>query len=1588
MSLRRALSALTLWAAVTSAATPSPGPSDAEPLWRAPASLLELDLEHHTRVPVKVGPRDLSATRWTAVPIQAGETWNLHSTDPEAIELALLAGDETNGAMRRVVGRRLSVSDLAYQAEPGPPALLLVRALGAVKVSAELRLLEERSPGFRWELWEDAAKAWALQPAGAAPAAPSTGGERLNDTLTFLRDALEAAPGDGTERGPGAALLTATALLLDLPLREPIFPFFSRREVTVEPRPPAILTPHGEAFRLDEGKALAFEVDGPGLLRVDAFAFAAVPRRYRGPFDLLLEADDQALAATFEAVTLLTPLEGFVFSTQRRLLWPIPPGHHRLSLRSRGAGAALRVVSHRRLGHATDLITREEDLGHLLSLASAASPGSVRGRLICAEALWLGGDRAAARAAFAQFDLATLSGAAKALVQSRRLALTPLTVPLPEPAPGEDDEVAIARVAAQLHRGLATVPPASVLRRVPVLAAVALRGAPGQRAKSLEVLGDAVKASPLDEPLRERLQREWWAGARWATIPLSLEPGAWRAAVLAPGVELSNCAEARERGSPAYVEPPGPELTFTVPPEVAPTGSLHRYHLLVRTSGPALGQLDLELDGQRTQMPLALSAQRLPFALSAGEHPARLIATGAHLFVPCSIAPVALAGDALVEHEYAALGEGGSASAPVFDPGTVGAVAVELRARPSEVEHSVRVEVEGAAPMVLTLRSTAADPRVVGAALGPAVQVVLPVAATASRITITRQDSSGDPVLVRLLVRRSLGAPRLFVPRAAQPRASPEQLEALRELTRALQETTSVQERAVARLRRAELLLALDQVTLGRTEVERALPFLAVGDAEFARAMLAASAEPPLVPAAGRRSLVLAAGAGLAVSAAERACLDAALPQGTSSKVRRCPGAAAAYFAGLLADQEGDQAAAASDLLRAFELTRSPALARDAAGRLAASAPERAVEALALATLSEQSGDSDAARIAARVRGASRFRPVRAVVQGPAVKVDAQLIQPPSVRAALANVRWSPGTFLEMHPGKGAEFALQIDRPLEVELEADCDLTGSVAGEAAPCLFTTELDAVAVGPPAEVPLASSRVVAKVRLLPGSHRFHLALTPGGEERTGFVRVVTNRAVLPDSPTRADGHFILPIRPPPEHRFAATARQPVTLTVQGPTLLRVEALFEPGERRLLEVSLTGPDGRVEKRTLAVCDGSAEPLRASAPFDCGGISLVPIAVPGAFHVALSPAGSARAAISLSLRELTPAATAPASNVEPPLAREPVEAAAQPPPPVLGLVTPPVEDGWKLPGTLRLEQIAYLGGDNAVDPRVGDRFGESSLTYRQRLSSLPIWVAASGSIREHLRGAPLFGAELLGFARLPITNIRLYLDVKATTERVGTTQEFAARLNAYVERSFEVAPRLYLLPRLGYATSAQSMSALPPLRLGDVLATPEVDPGVYNGFDQRHPRRAYAQLLVWWVPFINTITYLRLRPTLAPNVVSFDVLDARAGFDVAFRTTEVIAYYDYQHLLPGQTRARPADTHRLSLEIQHTLWINGDHRLGFRIAGRLDPVNQSSSVLFGMFWEASAGRGLDDYSTPEVNVPDQIAQGRGVAQKEESLR
>jgi hypothetical protein len=678
----------------------------------------------------------------------------------------------------------------------------------------------------------------------------------------------------------------------------------------------------------------------------------------------------------------------------------------------------------------------------------------------------------------------------------------------------------------------------------------------------------------------------------------------------------------------------------------------------------------------------------------------------------------------------------------------------------------------------------------------------------------------------------------------------------------------------------------------------------------------------------------------------------------------------------VLTDAAGDSAHAALFYEHAFRQSALPGLARAAALRLVEDDPQDGGWAYALAQAAADGGDPEAERVLHHVRASGHWRAVHAVDSGFPLRLDLPAPHRRSLRAALVDLPWVED-YLEIRPGGIGEMTLHLEEPADFHVEAVCD--GRLP---ASCGLDVLLDGVAQ--PRTVLTDMVHRLSQIALGTGAHRITFAHDNSAVDSRVFVRVTADRPLIGTIATprlRHNSHFTVPVRPPPRHAFRATATEPVQLRVAAPTALRLDAIDATGRAKAIDVELRAPDGTVVHRPAAICPATNEMRLPS----CQDRTVLPLLDHGTYQVVVRPdRGSAD--VVLAIRE----SDTPPLAAEPPLTPPPLA----PPPsldanPVALHLRAPMSNFLHLLGTLTVQQLAVVAPTNN-EPRVGDQYAETSFIYRRKLDHSPVWLKAAGLVR--LRpgnggsmGAPTGGAELFGFARIPPINLRLFVDGFLYSQSVDNQQQTALALDSYLERSFAVAPRFYILPRFAFNGFYQSLAA-PPATTNNHVFTP-IDPQVWNAFAAAHPTAIYGQILLWLVPSINSIVYGQVRAYSNRDVHALDRVSARLGFDVLFHHTELAAYYDLTQELVDDARSKSVLRHRFNAEIDQNIWLHRNHRLVLRTGGYVDPINNTPVVFFGGFWEASVSRGLDDYSTPEINLPQQLGGGRGLVRGEEAL-
>ncbi len=1650
-------------------AAPPVSSSGAEVAWTAPLEGYILDAAAGIEKSVALSrPRRLSAQTWLAAQLRAGEVAWVHlDGDPQAqaVRFAFLSGGIEGMVAQEATPAQPAPGDFLFTAPPGPPTRLGIIVRAAHEKAAPRAQIWRggiQSPGFRWELWEEQAKAWAKHQSGPPPAPPDLTGEPLVERLKLIADAINAAPAAEMTSAPEAvaALLRAEALLANLPGRELRFPYFRRYELTDKL---ARATPQAKPvqkiedqrmFELTDKEPLRISIDGPAVLRIEArtrYEKNASP--HPTPLRLQLRSQGRLLALAAEELLPQLPQEleasAQLISSRRRILITAAPGRHTYDLQLVGGPAWISVYSHTRSIHAEDLASHSEDISRLLSQVHVPKPG-VLADLLTAEVNFLSLNDDAARTGFAAvaqaahsplvqaFALLRLSALHFDFAQAERTSASALAL-LKTETSAEAQRLRHVLVADQLIRVVAKTAPkqAAPAAAIQLLEATPealpymlphvgplLRYLPGQRARALPMYQQALRQSPLDAALRHYADREWYTGTRWTALPGSELGGAQSVSLLAPPLQPISCADAAAEGLRAFAPLGNQELTASVAKNLAPPPSLHRFDLIsLRTGVPRLGWASLTLNGQTARLPLIWPRQTIALALGAGPHKLRaaiLNDPSGSLLAPCKLLSDAAQNASLVEHHFSSLATAGSqVHAVIPEPGIAAFVGLEIRPSPTLRAGKLLVRTAQGLFARIEVSGHGVDYKVVGLSTGPAIVVVLPLPAATQYVDIVREDD-GAPILLRTLLRRSLAAQNPVTPRVPTvDRDKQEELYArLRQATRAVrqaEEGSTAQ--AQARLLRAEILTDLQAVTLARLDVERVLLGTKNVDLlERARALSTALTELPLIsaPRSTETALILTAGANLSDDTSDantdKPCIDAALrqwataPEAARQAAAGCDSILGNYAAALMEENGGSLDRAAQHYASAYQKTRAtgravPALAREAALRFfARGAGPAGRYALALAAAAEQAGDSEGARALGLVRRLSHAQPVRGTDSGLSIRVAEPAVLSPSLRAALSDISWDSGLFLEVRPGKSTETDFHLSAPMGVRVETLCDDAGEPNPVAPPCQVRVAIDGAPIGDSAVRSLRPGQRdrSPEVHFGRGEHRIQVTLDRASPGALAFVHLLTSRPIASERPN-AEGDFAMPIIPPPVQRFVALREQPVRLRVHGPTALRVDAWFSPSfESRALAIELEAPGRTAEKRVYPVCTQPAEQksLAALPGYDCHSTLMVPLLDAGTYQLQLAPLGATRMATALAVFDDEPA-LADLRSPSPPNAKDVAadETLLDTANSALLQLRPPLSYAKAALGTLQIEQTGVFGSVGRTDLRVGDSFAQTAIYYRRRLADLPVWLRGASYLRLR-EGAPSYGGEGMLFGRIPVIELRTYAQLQAYTQSVNGHQEYSIGFHSYLERSIEIIPHLYILPRFGFTASYQSLKARPALPGSDGDAGPStavvtpIDLQVFNLYDAAHQTGLYGQMLLWWVPFINTITFARARLTSNQSVRQLDSVSGRLGLDMAFHTTEIVASYELEYFRIDDARQKSVLQHRIMTELSQTIWLNRNHRLGLRLSSSVEASSRAMTWIVGGFWEGSHGRGLDDYSTPEINLPQQLGRGRGFARPEETFR
>ena len=650
--------------------------SGAEVIWSAPEEGAVLDLDSGTERPISLAsPRQLPARGWLLATLRPGEIAWIHlDGDPEgkAVRFAFLGGNAEGTAALEAAPQQRGKGDflITAPAAAGPQYRLGLSLRPDNKTPrAQIWIGSVKSPGFRWEMWEDLARRWSAKPGTPPPAPPDLTDEPVSDRLALIRDALAVAESESGRGAPSAvtALLRAEALLVNLPLREPSFPYFRRKELTADlakaRKAPVQKIEDQKMLEVSDAQPLRFTLQGPSFLRIESCTLFDKSAQHKAPpLRMLLRGDGRTVGLAVEEMLPIDPTEpgpdAVPRSSRRRILIAAAPGKHTYELTTRGGPAWVSVISHSRTIHAEQLASHAEDVPRLLERARSVladdESRSLLAQLLDGEAAYLALDDARARDRFAAIWNNARSPRLRAFAMLRLAALasgdpnstagneSSLASALMLLENAQDEATARLRnmlVAEHLTRVVAesepTEPPSkatlallmqhrAALAYMPAYAGPLLRYLPGPRSLALPLLAEAQSRSPLDETLRHHLSREWYTGTRWAMLPALEMAGAQLVDLLAPPNRLTTCDEATNQGALAYAPLSEKDAELQVPEALAPPGSLHRFHLVsLHGNAPKLGWATVTLDGKESRVPLLFSRELLPFAMAAGHLAAR-----------------------------------------------------------------------------------------------------------------------------------------------------------------------------------------------------------------------------------------------------------------------------------------------------------------------------------------------------------------------------------------------------------------------------------------------------------------------------------------------------------------------------------------------------------------------------------------------------------------------------------------------------------------------------------------------------------------------------------------------------------------------------------------------------------------------------------------------------------------------------------------------------------------------------------------------------------------------------------------------------
>jgi hypothetical protein len=317
-------------------------------------------------------------------------------------------------------------------------------------------------------------------------------------------------------------------------------------------------------------------------------------------------------------------------------------------------------------------------------------------------------------------------------------------------------------------------------------------------------------------------------------------------------------------------------------------------------------------------------------------------------------------------------------------------------------------------------------------------------------------------------------------------------------------------------------------------------------------------------------------------------------------------------------------------------------------------------------------------------------------------------------------------------------------------------------------------------------------------------------------------------------------------------------------------------------------------------------------------------------------------------------------------PLEHAGVERVAENAPPPLSAFEDALGTFWA--GTLALHSTI-----NEEDDTDAGRDSHVSIVggYKRRLESIDLWVGLSGLMRSRT-GTPTYGASALFYEDAQRIHLRMTAGADVFRQEVAGVPVQTIAPHGFVEYSWRATRDFFVLPRLGYDGFYTSATK----RLSSLSG---VDEDVYNYFRAKRPTLLFGQALFWFVPYFDDIFYLRARVTADAKHRYLSHMAARPGIFLALGNLDLTGYVDaaWYAAIP-YVQLTPLYQVVAAMTLTFNGWVTpGSFMIQPQVGGRVRADAPGWEAFAGINVLASRRRGLRDYSSLELDFPEQLGGG-----------